>query len=263
MTHLAILTFIGSLLLGWVIYTYGKRCRDCGKWNALVYQNKDFLRTELRERKETYTDMRWKDSHGRETRSRTRTRYVPYNVNVYKKHYQCKYCESYYSQQFEGSNGLGHGAGTTVFWGLIVSGIMLFIGSNKEHENSGNNNQTTNTIQRERNENKPKKGKMEPISKDDSEIENKPQKDTSVKNYENLETRIEPKNEDEKINNGKEIETTQSPKLEMKITEETPEGIRIEYAISMLQRNKSIAEVVDSTFLSKHQVKKLRRNLEK
>jgi hypothetical protein len=50
------------------------------------------------------------------------------------------------------------------------------------------------------------------------------------------------------------------PKEVLKITKETPEYKRMVVAVEMLKRGKSIKEVADSTFLTKHQVKKLKQD---
>ena len=45
------------------------------------------------------------------------------------------------------------------------------------------------------------------------------------------------------------------------ITKETPEYKRVSAAVEMLKRGKSIEEVMDSTYLTKHQIKKLKKDI--
>ena len=264
-----ILLIVASALVarGW--YGVRKWCPHCNKWNGLKKIDSEYHRTETRYRTETLKDSS-KDAHGRTYRTRDRQVKVPYNVDFYKVLFECNKCHKQ-TVKILRSNQYFKEAG--IFFGVCAFIIVYATNQNKtqnKNENSQSQNSSVDSLS-----NKEMNTEQNSIPIVVANPDSSPKEETITAQIDSsqIKTEIlqsnnitqpeeEIKNTNQSIQTKKEIIPT-SQNEQIKITKETPEYKRAEYAISMLQRGKDIDEVVDSTFLSKHQVKKIKRNLKK
>lgn len=245
---------------GW----YGIRnwCPHCNKWNGLKKIDSEHHRTETRYRTETLRDSS-RDGSGRTYRTRERQIKVPYNVDFYKVLFECKSCHKQV-QKILRSGQYFKEAG--IFFGVCAFVIVYGFNQNKtQNENKVESPQTqssASSVNENANETKLEENEI-PVTIDTTSVSAKEESQPEIIKTDNV---TPPQQEEIKTNANENVQTENETKPiqqneEIKITKETPEYKRIEYAISMLKRGKNIDEIVDSTFLSKHQVKKLKRNL--
>ncbi len=256
-----ILLIIASIFLsvGW--FGFRKMCPNCHRWNGLKRINSDHERDETRYRTETVSTTK-KNEYGRVTGTFEKQESVPYNVSFYKVTYRCKSCK----QQIQRTMRNGKYLKEAVIL-FIICLIIFFIAFNPEInsiepniENSPKNqNSINNDLQNSPN---PKDSKISKIpSKTASLKKSQPQ---PLPNTHEKPTNIESSQKElgNARNNEKQSEE-QAISKQIIITEETPNNFKRELAIKMLTQGKKINEIADSTFLTKKEIRKLKRTINK
>ena len=237
-----------------------KRCSSCGKWNALYESDRVF--DEYKWRKKIYKTTH-KDSKGRVTGTTEREGRERYRMD--KVTIECRNCDSAYTRRYEEGKHIGDGGISLFVTGLIIIGIYSFIGHVGSAKPNQNNSSTTNEQLKNNNTNKPDPPPK--INRSVNDIDSSPRHQESASPDSNsivAKTVTIPKEAPQITKES--IDREESPlrnvTSEQNITEETPENIRVELAKSMLERGKSVDEVEDSTYLTKRQIRKIRRRSE-
>ena len=80
------------LVLYFIYRSYKKRCKQCGKWNAMVESDSEVVSREQTNIKKTLTDVT-RDSKGQAVRKRSKEVYIPGTKTRYRITETCKYCQ--------------------------------------------------------------------------------------------------------------------------------------------------------------------------
>lgn len=254
METIQILLIIASIFLSIAWFGFRRMCPNCHRWNGLKRINSAHERDETRYRTETKSTTK-KDKYGRITGSYEKQESVPYNVSYYKVTFRCKSCNQQVQRTIRNGKYLKESA--IVF---ILSLILLFIAfkPNVDFTNPVNTNSAksqNNTPQTITNNSQDKiTGTKDLPTKKKIPVDSKPE--TKSKPIEN-DIKIEVQTKEVQEENQKSVQE------KLIISQETPEYVKMELATKMLAHGKRVDEIADSTFLTKKEIRKLKRNLNK
>jgi hypothetical protein len=196
-----------------------------------------------------------RDKRGTETGTTERQIQVSHNINYYEVTYRCKdkNCPGERSKKIRSRERFFNDA-LGVFLLCIVL-LYSVVDSNR--------NKTVNAIQ---DDNRNQNNIVEPLSPQSNINQSKPKElsnKKSLKEDENSTKTSPSQTNSENITSNDNSNNVQVISKKIVITEETPEYIRRGLAIEMLNRGKEIDEIADSTYLTKREIRKLRRNTDK
>jgi len=270
METILILLVIASIIpaIGW--YGFRKMCPICHRWNGLKKIYSEHERTETRHRTETRKET-LTDRQGRVKGYKDYKVDVPYNVVYNKVTFKCSNKNCNERVQLTMRNGKYEKEAGFVF---ILTLILIFsaFSPNKEKSVKDNNNVISNqynTVDTLSNYSKTNVSKVNDYSsKKSSNGDAKPENsnlsskassngDAEFENSASQPKELVIESPTEKPNNA------QVSSKQTVITAESPEYLKRELAFEMLKRRKDVEEIADSTYLSKSQIRKLRRNIEK
>ena len=247
------------LSIGW--YGFRKMCPICHRWNGLkkIYSEHD--RTETRHRTETRRETLI-DSHNRVKGYKDKQVDVPYNVVFNRVTFKCSNKNCNERVQLTMINGKYIKEAGMAF---ILTFIILF-GAFRPNKNKNvitNQNNVADTLSnysktnvQKINVSPAKKSSNGNAKTENSDLTSLASSNGDTKSGNNASQQKEVKME---IPNEKPNDVQVSIKRTF-ITAESPESLKRELAFEMLKRGKNVDEIADSTFLSKSQIRKLRRN---
>lgn len=250
------------LYIGW--YRFSRRCPNCHHWNSLKKKDRVFAGSSTEYRWETEKSIN-KDKRGNEIGTSEVKRKVPYNIDHYKVTYHCK-C-GYELSKTVRSRELFFKDAWAIFLLFIILSFAIFDSNRNKILNSNTNqNNIADTLSNysktnvtKVNDFSPKKSSDEDAKSKNSDLSSKASTkgDAESGNSASQPKELEIESPNVKPNNA------QVKRPQTVITAESPEYLKRELAFEMLKRGKEVDEISDSTFLSKIQIRKLRRNIEK
>ena len=253
------------LYIGW--YRFSKRCPSCHNWNTLKKINREFLAYDTIQSTKIMKETKYSPT-GRIINTVEKEVPVQRNVPIYKVTYKCKNCGQQVPRTERGGKFLREA-------GILIIILIILIGafsSNKNKSENGNKNVISNqnnsidtlsnyskTKVSKVNDNSAKKSSIGDAKSENSNLSSKASSNGDAESGNSVSAQKELENEspNEKLNNAQVISK------QTVITTESPEYLKRELAFEMLKRGKDVDEIADSTYLSKSQIRKLRRNIEK